>query len=149
MSLSQCLINTGGSIIFDIKRVCDLRPNSQGTGCLNLGFPTLTTPEVDTRYLKIYLFFFFFCLEKKKKSLLSGFLYQRLDFIGLGWDTSMGFLKVPPENSMEEENGSFQCTCKLARSLRMSKIKTKYKKKWCYKDAVHRVKMQLCDLVEG
>lgn len=41
----------------------------------------------------------------------------------------MGFLKVPPENSMEEENGSFQCTCKLAPSLRMSKIKTKYKKK--------------------
>lgn len=38
----------------------------------------------------------------------------------------MGFLKVPPEDSKKEENGSFQCTCKFAPSMRLSKIKTKY-----------------------
>lgn len=41
----------------------------------------------------------------------------------------MGFLKVPPEDSKKEENGSFQCSCKFAPSMRLSKIKTKCIKK--------------------
>lgn len=67
-----------------------------------------------------------------------------MKYLGLGDTRSATYSKIVPEG-----NSPFYYTCKFAMDLRLFKHFKNTFKKCCSKDALHLVKMQLSDFVEG